>query len=127
MPTQWKYGGWPLSGEIDLVESRGNLKYGTKGQSGVQHVGSTLHFGPRWDQDAFRTAAFSLNNATGFHTDFHKYEFIWNENGIKYLIDGNEIGYIPVGDGFWKRGGFKGENIWASGTKMAPFDQEVCF
>lgn len=24
-----------------------------------------------------------------------------------------------------KRGGFKGENIWANGTAMAPFDEEV--
>ncbi|KAH1020471.1 hypothetical protein HUJ04_010124 [Dendroctonus ponderosae] len=24
LPTDWKYGSWPVSGEIDLVESRGN-------------------------------------------------------------------------------------------------------
>lgn len=125
MPTQWKYGGWPRSGEIDLIEARGNMKYGNDVQIGVEQVVSTLHFGPKWDQDAYRTSGFSRNSANGFHNDFHKYEFIWNDNGIKYLIDGTEMGYIPVEDGFWKRGGFEGDNIWASGTKMAPFDQEV--
>lgn len=125
LPTQWKYGGWPLSGEIDLVEARGNEKYGNDEQIGVEQVVSTLHFGPRWDQDAYRTSGFSTNNSTGFHNDFHKYGFIWDESGIKYLIDGTELGFIPVGEGFWKRGGFSGDNIWASATNMAPFDQEV--
>ena len=26
--------------------------------------------------------------------------------------------------GFWKKGGFNGQNIW-SGSSMAPFDQKV--
>lgn len=44
---------------------------------------------------------------------------------MRFLLDGTQIGHVPVADGFWKRGGFDGENIWASATKMAPFDQEV--
>lgn len=35
------------------------------------------------------------------------------------------MGFVPVGDGFWKLGGFEGDDIWANGTKMAPFDEEV--
>ena len=26
LPTYYEYGGWPASGEIDIVESRGELK-----------------------------------------------------------------------------------------------------
>lgn len=40
-------------------------------------------------------------------------------------MDRVEIGGVPVGEGFWKRGNFSGDNIWANGTRMAPFDQEV--
>lgn len=127
LPTEWKYGSWPNSGEIDLLECRGNRKYTDHhgNQIGVEQVSSTLHFGPRWDQDAYRTASYSRNNVAGYHNDFHKYELVWNENGIKFLLDGDELGFAAVGDGFWNRGEFHGENIWANGTKMAPFDEEV--
>lgn len=125
LPTQWKYGGWPRSGEIDLLESRGNVKYGGHNQIGVEQVASTLHFGPVWNHDPYVSS--TRNNANGYDKDFHKYEFHWDENGIKFLLDGQEFGYVAAGDGFWKRGGFQGENIWASGTKMAPFDQEFHF
>lgn len=107
------------------MESRGNEKYGNEVQIGVEEACSTLHFGPRWDQDAFRTASYSRHNAAGYDKDFHKYEFIWDESGIKFFIDGSEVGFAAVGDGFWQRGRFSGQNIWENGTKMAPFDQEV--
>lgn len=125
MPTKSKYGGWPRSGEIDLMEARGNIKFGDKEEMGVEQVAAALHFGPSRDQKG--SAVFRRNNSTGFHTNYHIYEFLWDESGIKYLLDGIQYGYVPVGDGFWKRGNFTGDNIWKSGTKMAPFDEEVIF
>lgn len=107
------------------MESRGNEKYGNEVQIGAEEACSTLHFGPRWDHDAFRTASYSRHDAAGYDSDFHKYEFIWDENGIKFFFDGSEVGFAAVGDGFWQRGRFSGQNIWENGTKMAPFDQEV--
>lgn len=125
LPTAWKYGEWPRSGEIDLLESRGNTKYGNNVQIGVEQIGSTLHFGPRWDHDAWSTASYLRNNESGFDKAFHKYEMVWNENGIKFLVDGIEFGYAAAGEGFWKRGKFTGDNIWTNGTRMTPFDEEV--
>lgn len=109
------------------MESRGNRKYddGYGNEMGVELMESTLHFGPNADADAFLTSTFSINNSSGFNNGFHKYELIWDDKGIRFLVDGNEIGYIPVGDGFWKRGGFLGDDIWKYRTKMAPFDIEV--
>lgn len=127
MPTQSKYGEWPRSGEIDLLEARGNLKLVDHwGNSiGTQQISSTLHFGPRWDFNAFYTASYTRNNVAGYNNDFHKYELVWNEQGIRFLVDGNEIGFVDVGKGFWERSGFYGQNIWSLGTKMAPFDEQV--
>lgn len=126
LPQHWKYGEWPRSGEIDLLESHGNLnltnRYGQ--QVGVQRVTSGLHFGPSWRNDAFKKTTFSKNIATGYANDFHKYALTWDHNGIRFFIDDYEIGDIPVQNGFWKRGNFNGQNIWLGG-KMAPFDQEV--
>lgn len=127
MPTRSKYGGWPRSGEIDLLESRGNLNLvdWQGNQIGTQQVSSTLHFGPRWDQNGYNTASYTRNNVTGYNNDFHKYELIWTESGIQFLVDGTVIGFVANEHGFWERGRFVGQNIWSSGSKMAPFDDEV--
>ncbi|KAJ1617453.1 concanavalin A-like lectin/glucanase domain-containing protein [Pavlovales sp. CCMP2436] len=44
LPKQEIYGQWPASGEIDLIEARGNP--GITG--GADTVASTLHWGPTW-------------------------------------------------------------------------------
>lgn len=50
MPRNSVYGGWPRSGEIDLVESRGNRQlYSGNTHVGTQQIGSTMHFGPSPD------------------------------------------------------------------------------
>lgn len=91
----------------------------------MQRVTSELHFGPSWFDDGFKTTTFSKNIATSYANDFHKYAFTWDHNGIRFFIDDDEIGDIPVQNGFWKRGNFNGQNIWSVDDKMAPFDQEV--
>lgn len=56
-PASNAYGPWPASGEMDLVESRGNanLKHARSGETqGVQKVGATLHFGPNSSYNIWR-------------------------------------------------------------------------
>jgi hypothetical protein len=55
----------------------------------------------------------------------HQGEF---EDYIKFSIDNVETGRVaPPNGGFWELGNFSSTltNIWANGTKMAPFDHEV--
>jgi len=41
-------------------------------------------------------------------------------------VDDHEVMREDIGaGGFWERGDFDGDNLWASGTKAAPFDQPV--
>lgn len=110
------------------MESRGNIDYiDTNGrQIGVKRVTSTLQFGPKSNSNESRCLTFSKNNRDGFNNVFHRYECIWDKKGFKFFVDSIEIGVIAVEDGgFWKMGQFYGNNIWANGTKMAPFDEEV--
>ena len=45
LPRHNAYGTWPASGEIDLVESRGNARLMQNGVNiGVEQAGSTLHW-----------------------------------------------------------------------------------
>lgn len=128
MPKNNVYGGWPASGEIDLMEARGNEKlFDGDTNIGTEQFGSTLHFGPRWDQNGWSTAHINKNFSAGLDKDFHVYKLVWTNSSIEFLFDDERVGIVNVEDGFWKRAGFdktEAENPWKNGTLMAPFDQE---
>lgn len=49
LPKNLPYGKWPASGEIDIMESRGNVNLKHNGHDiGVECYGATLHWGPFW-------------------------------------------------------------------------------
>lgn len=126
MPRYSVYGGWPTSGEIDLMESRGNRGlFNGDINVGVEQAGSTMHFGPTpGGGSAWPTAHFTRNQVPGYNAGFHVYRLEWTPTGIRFLIDGNLVGTVDAGRGFFERGGFSGNNPWAAGSIMAPFDQE---
>ena len=77
LPTDWEYGGWPASGEIDIMEHVGydeGRVHGTVHTEaynhgiGTQRGGSTL-----------------VNDAT---SAFHTYVIEWTEDKIDWYIDG---------------------------------------
>ncbi|CRK95824.1 CLUMA_CG009276, isoform A [Clunio marinus] len=129
MPKNNVYGTWPSSGEIDLMESRGNRRlFEGDVNVGVERSGSTLHFGPRFDVNGWPTAHFNRNQQPGYNEDFHVYRLIWTNESITFQIDNDTVGVVEAGAGFWARGGFEEtgrENPWRrSNSLMAPFDQE---
>lgn len=128
LPTKYVYGGWPRSGEIDLVESRGNRKlFSDRTNVGSEQIGSTLHFGPKTDINGWTTAHYVKNLVPGFDEDFHVYKLVWTPEKIQFFVDEGVVGVVKAGNGFWKRGNFSGSglpNLWQTGTKMAPFDEE---
>ncbi|KAL9698642.1 hypothetical protein quinque_002083 [Culex quinquefasciatus] len=131
MPKLNQYGTWPTSGEIDLMETRGNLDYRFPegGQLGVEHVGQTLHFGPNpWTNGYETSTAVKYSSAgEGFNRDFHRYQLEWTPEYMKFSVDDEQL--LLVDGNFWDRGNFEDRapgtpNPWISGGKMAPFDEE---
>jgi beta-glucanase (GH16 family) len=81
MPSANVYGAWPASGEIDIVESRGNAR-GYPG-GGVESFSSTLHWGPFWSSDGYLATHAAYTLPSGELSDgFHTYGFIWNETSM---------------------------------------------
>lgn len=129
MPRYNSYGKWPASGEIDLIEARGNKNYfNLDGVNiGTQQVGSTLHWGPFTQLNRWPKTHFERNDPAGYDADFHEYEMRWTSDNLTFFIDGVEMGRIsPPDGGFWKWGEFEAnlDNPWKGGGRMAPFDQK---
>nr|AMN92714.1 endo-1,3-beta-D-glucanase [Azumapecten farreri] len=126
LPRDWSYGGWPRSGEIDIMESRGNTKAILGGKnSGVNYVASTLHWGPAYNHNAYYKTHASKRKYGGedWH-GWHTYSLDWTADHIVTYVDNVEIMRINTpSQSFWGWGGFSGNNIWASGGRNAPFDK----
>lgn len=156
LPTNYTYGNWLRSGELDIVESRGNANFTCDGApSGRQVAGTAVHWGPNPEKNQYASLDWKkyvksfnsechsnqtsqlmniicwiirVNEHRDFSSDFHVYRVEWLPSGFKFFIDCTKIGEInPPAGGFFELGKFTGDNIWPSTSKMAPFDQPVVF
>ncbi|VTT99837.1 glycoside hydrolase : Glycoside hydrolase family 16 OS=Planctomyces limnophilus (strain ATCC 43296 / DSM 3776 / IFAM 1008 / 290) GN=Plim_1398 PE=4 SV=1: Glyco_hydro_16 [Gemmataceae bacterium] len=116
LPQDEKYGPWPASGEIDVMEARG--------QEPTKVLG-TLHHGARWPANTHTGREFVFPEGSTF-ADFHVYAVEWEPGEIRWLVDGKAY----ASQSFWwsssKTDGTKGVNPKAEGDLNpwpAPFDQ----
>lgn len=112
LPQDNAYGGWPTSGEIDILESRGQDPTLVQG---------TLHSGPAWWEDHVQTGVFAGSGQfpSTFSThDWHTYDLEWTRGDSAHLsrftwyVDG--IAYSSIEGGWFSPNG-AGPN--------APFDK----
>ncbi|WOX06882.1 glycoside hydrolase family 16 protein [Microbulbifer pacificus] len=108
LPSDWVYGGWPLSGEIDILEAV-NLKVG-----GEDHVHGTLHFGDSWPGNKYSGERYQLPGGLNPADDFHTYAVEWEEGEIRWYVDGDH--YATQTSAGWY-------TTAALGNSNAPFDQ----
>jgi len=135
LPKHNGYGQWPASGEIDIVESRGNDKLMFDGKEiGANSAGTTVHWGPYFGADGYllTTKTYSLPNGALYSSDFHNWTLDWTPFGFNCSVDGNLYFTVNTGDGYWEKGRFdinkpNSFNPWQHGKKDAPFDQEFFF
>ena len=86
MPTDEVYGGWPRSGEIDIVESV-NLKAMDAEGKPEAHVYGTLHYGREWPNNSSSGQAYKLPDDINPADDFHTYTIEWQEGEIRWYVD----------------------------------------
>jgi len=80
LPTDNVYGGWPKSGEIDIMEYLGNEP---------NKVLGTIHYGH--DFWRFNSQTLSLDSGT-FADEFHTFTVLWTEDCIQFQMDGINVG-----------------------------------
>lgn len=91
MPSASSYGAWPRSGEIDIMEYRG--------QRPTEAIG-TLHFGPAWDNKG-QAGSGEKKFAFDFSKDFHVFTLDWNASRIQWLVDGTVMHTETLNRNFW--------------------------
>gem|GEM_PF-221833 len=99
LPTDWAYGSWPTSGEIDIMEQRGSAPLTVMG---------TIHFGTPW---TYIGGDYTLPDA-----GYHIYGMEWDPSQIRWYVDGNL--YQTRNASEWFSSG---------GPSPAPFDKRFHF
>jgi len=87
MPTDAVYGGWPKSGEIDIVEAV-NLKTTDEDGNIENNVHGTLHYGRDWPNNASSGKAYEFSEGSNPADNFHTYTIEWQEGEIRWYVDG---------------------------------------
>lgn len=131
MPVEDTYGAWPASGEIDIMESRGNNW--TYAQGGNNIASSALHWGPNPANDAWwktnvKRSALHTTYAAGFNT----FGVEWSQKYLFTYINSRllQVLYTNFDKPLWKRGDFplSTNNVtdaWSqTGRDNTPFDQK---
>lgn len=116
LPQDDKYGGWAASGEIDILEA--------KGQQPTQVLG-TLHFGAPWPANTNISKEYVLPRGQTI-ADYHVYTLDWEPDEMRWSVDG----HVYATQSFWwsssKTDGSKGVNPVNEADLNpwpAPFDQ----
>jgi beta-glucanase (GH16 family) len=110
LPQDEKYGPWPRSGEIDVMEARG--------QEPTKVLG-TLHFGARWPGNVNVSKDYILPRG-GTIADFHVYALEWEPGVMRWSVDDRQY----ATQSFWWSGkGAKPTRESDLYPWPAPFDQ----
>lgn len=90
LPTDWEYGGWPASGEIDLMENVG--------------------YDPDWVHFNIHTEAYNHTigtnkgdkaTLTDLHENFHVYALEWFEDHMDFYLDDQKVfTFVNEGTGY---------------------------
>jgi len=97
LPTDWEYGGWPKSGEIDIMEHVGYNQ---------DHIHMSTHCEAYyWILGNQKTA---VKKVPGVSNEFHVYRIDWTPKSIKGYIN-DELIFINLNEG--------------TGYKAWPFDK----
>lgn len=78
LPTDWVYGGWAASGEIDIVELLGqqpNKIYGT------------IHFGGEWPANGYSGGSYVAPSGD-YTSGFHEFAMEWEPYVMRWYVDG---------------------------------------
>ncbi len=91
LPTDWKYGSWPTSGELDIMEVLGGQPNALFG---------TAHFGAAWPNNRHVGGQYNMPNGN-FCGDYHEFAIERAADHVEWFVDGKSYFTIRPGDQSW--------------------------
>ncbi|UZJ43375.1 family 16 glycosylhydrolase [Marinimicrobium sp. C6131] len=114
LPTENVYGGWPLSGEIDIFEAVNT------NASGENEIHGTLHYGRPWPNNLNSGASYSPEEP--IWENFHTYAIEWEEGEIRWYVDDVHFATQTADD--WFTLDWQGQDEgFQTGNPASPFDE----
>ena len=111
LPSNSPYGGWPASGEIDIMEA-----FARRPAPFVQGV---VHYGMAWPLNAYAAKRYEgVDPADAFHV----YAVEWDAEQLRWFVDGAHFHTVPNGT-YWSYYKDDASNAHRRGPESAPFDQ----
>ena len=99
--------GWPVSGEIDIMEARGRIP---------TSIGATIHSGNASGQQAYTSKDYNFTDGEDI-TSYHCYGVEWTEAAFYFYVDGNL--FHTVTNTTYQRN----NPLYTDKSSSAPFDQ----
>ncbi|WP_260680432.1 glycoside hydrolase family 16 protein [Thalassotalea sp. PS06] len=125
LPTDYVYGGWAASGEIDIMEAvnLGAASDASWAQPGdiETRVHGTLHYGGSWPNNVYSGQDF-LQNGVKPWEDFHTYALEWQEGEIRWYMD--DIHYATQTSDGWYSQYTNDSGVVVIAEDTAPFNQD---
>jgi len=125
LPTDYVYGGWAASGEIDIVEAA-NLKTPSGAADAVKNevesrIHGTLHFGEAWPNNVKSGAVYKFAPSMNPADTFHTYAIEWQAGEIRWYVD--DIHYATQRKAGWYSKYLLNDEL-VIGAGSAPYDQK---
>lgn len=108
-PKYQKYGMWAASGEIDIMELKGDKPNVIQG---------TMHYGGSWPNQAYHGSG-EITFDFDFSKDFHTFSLEWDQKEMRWYVDGKQFHTESIDKPLWSG---KGPNPYTKNGQ--PFDQQ---
>jgi len=106
LPQDDVYGTWAASGEIDIMEARGQ---------DPDIISQCIHYGGQWPNNIYSDKLTTVSNA---QNNWHVYGIDWTQDSLIFSIDDNPTYTINLNRSFYSG---KGDNPYTGNRQ--PFDQ----